>query len=272
MNSPTASETAVSPLDPGVDPTLGEPVLGEPVIRIENVTVRYRVPRERIPSIKDYAIRKVKGRIEIDEFLALKNVSLEVRQGETLGIIGHNGAGKSTLLKLIARVLRPSEGRVWVRGRVAPLLELGAGFDPELTGRENVFLNGAMLGQTSASIAERFDRIVDFAGVRDFIDMPLRTYSTGMMARLGFSVATDVQPDVLILDELLSVGDAEFARKSGERMDLLRKHGDAILMVSHGLESIVQMCHRVAWLHHGELRELGSPAEVVESYARASAS
>lgn len=266
MNSPIPSEPAVSSPDHAV-----EPGLGDPVVRIENVTVRYRVPRERIPSIKDYAIRKVKGRIEIDEFLALKNVSLELRRGETLGIIGHNGAGKSTLLRLIARVLRPSEGRVWVRGNVAPLLELGAGFDPELTGRENVFLNGAMLGQTSASIAERFDRIVDFAGVREFIDMPLRTYSSGMQARLGFSVATDVQPDILILDEVMAVGDAEFQRKSSARMDMLRKHGDAILMVSHGLESILQMCHRVAWLHHGELRAIGDPAEIVAAYQTASA-
>lgn len=266
MSSPTVSDPEVPTPGPAA-----EPAAGELVIRIENVTVRYRVPRERIPSIKDYAIRKVKGRIEIDEFLALKNVSLDVRRGETLGIIGHNGAGKSTLLRLVARVLRPSEGRVRVRGQVAPLLELGAGFDPELTGRENVFLNGAMLGQTTASIAERFDRIVDFAGVRDFIDMPLRSYSTGMVARLGFAVATDVQPDILILDELLSVGDAEFQRKSAARMATLRKHGDAILMVSHGLDSIQEMCHRVAWLHHGELRAIGDPSEVIAAYTLASA-
>jgi len=268
MNSPTASDAAATGL---ILEVKQDPKLGEPVIRLENVTVRYRVPRERIPSIKDYAIRKVKGRIEIDEFLALKNVSLEVRRGETFGIIGHNGAGKSTLLRLIARVLRPSEGRVWVRGQVAPLLELGAGFDPELTGRENVFLNGAMLGQTNASIAERFERIVDFAGVRDFIDMPLRSYSSGMQARLGFAVATDLQPDILILDELLAVGDAEFQRKSAARMASLVKNGEAILMVSHGLDSIQEMCHRVAWLHHGELRALGEPAEVIAAYTQASA-
>ncbi len=263
MHSPTASEA------PG--PAATTPAPGEPVIRIENVSVKYRLPRERIASIKDYAIRMIKGRIVFDEFLALKDVSLEVRHGETLGIIGHNGAGKSTLLKLVARVLRPTSGRVWVRGRVAPLLELGAGFDAELTGRENVFLNAAILGQRSAEIAERFDRIVDFAGVRDFIDMPLRTYSSGMMARLGFAVATDVQPDILILDELLGVGDAEFQRKSAARMDELRRHGDAILMVSHGMESITRLCHRVAWLDHGVLRGVGPPAEIVRDYLRASA-
>ena len=261
MHSPTASEA------PAVLPAAS--ILGEPVIRLENVTVSYRVPRERIPSIKDYAIRKVKGRIAFDHFLALKDVTLDVRRGETFGIVGRNGAGKSTLLKLVARVLRPTEGRVWVRGRVAPMLELGAGFDPELTGRENVFLNGTILGQRSAEIAARFDQIVDFAGVRDFIDMPLRTYSTGMVARLGFAVATDAQPDILILDEILAVGDAEFQHKSRDRLESLRAHGEAILFVSHALEAVVQMCHRVAWLDHGVLRAVGAPGEVVDAYRRA---
>jgi ABC-2 type transport system ATP-binding protein len=262
MNLLTDSEAvpALAPLPAGA----------EPVILIENVSVRYRIPRERVSSIKDYAIRKVKGKITFDEFSALRGVSLEVRRGETMGIIGHNGAGKSTLLKLVARVLRPSAGRVRVKGRVAPLLELGAGFDYELTGRENVFLNGTILGFRAADIAERFDRIVDFAGIRDFIDLPLRTYSTGMVARLGFAVATDVQPDVLILDEVLSVGDAEFQRKSAARLETLRAEGDAILMVSHGLESVTRLCHRVAWLDHGELRAVGPPEQVVEEYKRAS--
>ncbi len=242
----------------------------EAVIRLENVYVRYRLPRERIASIKDYAIRRVKGQLVFDEFWALKGVSLDVRKGETLGIIGPNGAGKSTLLKLVARVLRPTRGRVWVRGWVAPLLELGAGFDQELTGRENVFLNSAILGHRQADTAERFDRIVDFAGIRDFIDLPLRTYSTGMVTRLGFAVATDVQPDVLILDEVLAVGDAEFQRKSTKRLEELRRRGEAILLVSHSLESIKKLCHRVAWLDHGELKAIGPPDEVTEAYRRAS--
>ena len=240
------------------------------MILVEDVSVRYRIPRERVVSIKDYAIRKVKGKIAYDEFWALKGVSLTVRRGETVGIIGPNGAGKSTLLKLVAGVLRPSEGRVRVKGRVAPLLELGAGFDHELTGRENVFLNGTILGFRTADIAERFDRIVDFAGIRDFIDMPLRTYSTGMVARLGFAVATDVQPDVLILDEVLSVGDEEFQRASAARLETLRRDGDAILMVSHGLDSVARLCHRVAWLDHGVLRAVGPSEEIVEQYRRAS--
>lgn len=263
MSSPTASDPALAAPLAGA-----EPALGEPVIRLENVTVRYQIPRERTSSIKDHAIRKLKGQLRVDEFLALKNVSLEVRRGETMGIIGHNGAGKSTLLRLVARVLRPSEGRVWVRGRVAPLLELGTGFDPELTGRENIFLNGTMLGHSLRSIGERLDRIIDFAGIREFIDMPLRTYSTGMSARLGFAVATDLQPDILIVDELLSVGDAEFQQKSYARMNELRKRGEAILMVSHSMQSMAEMCHRVAWLHRGELQAVGEPAEVIGAYQR----
>ncbi len=262
MNLLTDSDprSTLAPVSPGA----------EPVIVIEDVSVRYRIPRERVVSIKDYAIRRVKGKLVHDEFWALKGVSLVVRRGETVGIIGHNGAGKSTLLKLVARVLRPTSGRVRVRGRVAPLLELGAGFDPELTGRENVFLNGTVLGFRASDVAERFDRIVDFAGIREFIDLPLRSYSTGMVARLGFAVATDVQPDVLILDEVLAVGDADFQRKSAARLQTLRQDGDAILMVSHSLEAMTRLCHRVAWLDHGELRALGPAGEVVEAYRLAS--
>jgi ABC-2 type transport system ATP-binding protein len=255
-------------------PTASEPVQGIPAlpadsplaVRVENVSVRYRLPRERISSIKDYLIRRLKGQIAFDEFWALRSVDLEVRKGETFGIIGPNGAGKSTLLKLIAGVQRPTTGRVWVKGRVAPLLQLGAGFDHELTGRENVFLNGTILGYRESDIEKRFDRIVDFAGIRDFIDAPLRTYSTGMVARLGFAIATDVQPDLLILDEVLSVGDEEFQRKSAARIRELRANGDAILFVSHALPTVQALCHRVAWLEHGHLRALGPPDEVIGQY------
>ena len=261
MSSPTASERAesVDPLPPGA------PL----AIRVESVSVRYRLPRERIDSIKDYVIRRVKGQLPFDEFWALKSVDLEVRKGETLGVIGPNGAGKSTLLKLIAGVQRPTTGRVWVKGRVAPLLQLGAGFDSELTGRENVFLNGTILGFRESDIARRFDRIVDFAGIRDFIDVPLRTYSSGMVARLGFAIATDVQPDVLILDEVLSVGDEDFQRKSAARIREMRANGDAIVLVSHALGSVRALCHRVAWLDHGRLCAVGPTEEIVEQYRRA---
>jgi homopolymeric O-antigen transport system ATP-binding protein len=242
----------------------------EAIIRVEDVSLRYRRPSQAIASVKDYTIRRVKGQIAFTDFWALRNVSLEVYRGETLGIIGANGAGKSTLLKLIARVLRPTSGRVWVRGRVAPLLDLGAGFDHELTGRENVFLDGAILGYSLRDIAARFDRIVDFAGVQDFIGMPVRTYSTGMVARLAFAVATDAQPEILLVDEVLSVGDAEFRRKSTERMERLRKEGDAVLLVSHGLDSIRESCHRAIWLEQGRVREVG-PAETVVAHYEAQA-
>jgi ABC-2 type transport system ATP-binding protein/lipopolysaccharide transport system ATP-binding protein len=236
------------------------------VIRLDDVSLCYRRPTEAIASVKDYTIRRVKGQIGFTDFWALRNVSLEVRRGETLGVIGPNGAGKSTLLKLIARVLVPTSGRVRVRGRVAPLLELGAGFDHELTGRENVFLNGAILGHRLEDIASRFDSMVDFAGLREFIDMPLRTYSTGMVARLGFSVATDARPEILLVDEILSVGDAEFQRRSAERMEQLKAQGEAVVFVSHSMDAIRAHCHRVAWLEHGRLRALGPAAEVVRGY------
>jgi len=263
MSSPIASE-AVERLSPlAAD--------AEPVIRVEGVSVRYRLPHERILSIKDYAIRRVKGQVRFDEFWALRDVDFVIRKGETVGIVGHNGAGKSTLLKLVAGVLRPTQGRVWVKGRVAPLLQLGAVFDTEMTGRENVFLNATLLGFRASEVARRLDRIVDFAGVREFIDMPLRTYSTGMVARLGFAIATDVQPDILIVDEVLSVGDEEFQRKSKARLRELRANGDAILLVSHDLESIRRQCHRALWLDHGRLVMAGPPGGVVDAYRRASA-
>ena len=259
MSSPTVSD----PL-PSVRAALAS--FGEPVVQLEGVGVRYRVPRERIPSFKDYAIRWLKRSLTYDDLWALRGVSLEVRRGESFGIIGHNGAGKSTLLKLLARVLRPTEGRVRVAGRVAPLLELGAGFDYELTGRENVFLNGTILGFNSADIGSRFDRIVAFAGLKEFIDMPLRTYSTGMVARLGFAVATDVKPDLLIVDEVLAVGDGEFQARSRERMATFRGEGQTVILVSHNLNSIATMCQRAAWLDHGRLRAAGPVNDVVAQY------
>jgi ABC-type polysaccharide/polyol phosphate transport system ATPase subunit len=235
-------------------------------IRLENVGVCYRAPSERIPSIKEYTIRWLQGRIKHREFWALQEVSLSVLRGETMGLIGHNGAGKSTLLKLIARVLRPTSGRVVVYGNVAPLLEFGAGFHPDLTGRENIYLNGAMLGFTHREMDEKFDRIVDFAELWEFIEAPIRTYSSGMTARLGFAVATDIKPDILIVDEALSVGDEAFQRKSGARMEEFREQGATILIVSHTMNTIEEMCHRVAWLHHGRLMALGNPAEVIQLY------
>jgi lipopolysaccharide transport system ATP-binding protein len=238
----------------------------QPVVTMQGVSVRYRLPQERIPSIKEYAIRWLKGKVRFQEFWALENVSFEVKPGEVFGIIGPNGAGKSTLLKVIARVLRPTRGSVRVRGRIAPLLELGAGFDMELTGRENIYLNGAILGYSMAEIEEGLGRVIEFSGLGDFIDAPLRTYSTGMVARLGFAVATDRRPDLLIVDEILSVGDTEFQTRSFERIQSFQAEGTTILLVSHSLARVEQMCSRVMWLDRGNLVAIGATNTVINRY------
>ena len=238
-------------------------------VRLENVSVRYRVPHERIGTFKEYMIRRVQRRVTHDEFWALHQVDLQVYRGEVFGIIGRNGAGKSTLLKVVARVLRPTTGRVWVRGRVAPLLEFGAGFHPELTGRENVFLNGTLLGFSHRQMGDKFDRIVDFAELREFIDAPLRTYSSGMVARLGFAIATDVKPDILIVDEVLSVGDEAFQRKSAARMKEFREQGATILLVTHNTATVKAMCQRAMWLDHGTVRALDVAGDVAAQYHQA---
>lgn len=258
MNSPTDFDAA-----------LGRPQSPESAIRLEGVSVIYRIPKEPIHSFKEYAIRRLQRKLDFNEFLALQNVSLDIAPGEIFGVIGPNGAGKSTLLKVVSRVLRPKTGRVRVRGRVAPLLELGAGFDSELTGRENIFMNGMILGRTHAQMAARLEHIMNFAGVREFIDMPLRTYSTGMVARLGFAIATDVEPEVLVVDEVLSVGDAEFQKKAAERIGKFKAAGVTILMAAHDLNLVRTMCHRAAWFKHGRIEALGPAPEVVQRYQQA---
>ncbi len=236
------------------------------VIYLEDVSVRYRVPSERIITFKEYMIRWIQRRISHIDFWALHHVNLEVFRGEVFGIIGRNGAGKSTLLKLVARVLRPTEGRVRVVGRVVPLLELGAGFHPELTGRDNIYLNGAMLGFTRREMNEKLPRIIEFSELSEFIDAPLRTYSSGMWARLGFACATDDQPEILIVDEVLGVGDEGFQRKCAARIEQYRKNGATILLVSHNGALIEEMCQRAAWLDHGKLCVLGTPGDVLKAY------
>ena len=251
-------------------PTVSNPIPTEQnsnqVIELSNVSVRYRVPQERIPSFKEYAIRWLKRQINYQEFWALHNIDLEILRGEVFGIIGPNGAGKSTLLKVVSRVLRPTTGNLRVRGRISPLLELGAGFDPELTGRENIYLNGAILGYSKAEITECVEQIIDFAGLPEFIDAPVRTYSSGMYARLGFSVATMKRPEILIVDEILGVGDAEFQTKSYERIQKFQGEGTTILLVSHSLERVKEICSRAIWLDHGEIVARGSADQVVDQY------
>jgi len=247
--------------------TTSEPLAGaQPVIEVRDVTVRYRVPRERVPTFKEFAIRWLRRRLVYEEFLALSQVNLTVRRGEAVGIIGRNGAGKTTLLKVIARVLRPTVGTAIIRGRVAPLLELGAGFDHELSGRENVFLNGALLGRSRREMLRRYDGIVAFAELAEFIDAPLRTYSTGMVARLGFAVATDVEADVLLVDETLSVGDFEFQKKSFARIEDFLRRGATFVLVSHASETVRTLCRRAVWLEGGRIVADGPADEVVDAF------
>ena len=239
----------------------------ELAVRLTEVSVRYRVPIEPIGTLKEHIIRRLQGRdVSFREFLALRDVNLRVSRGEALGILGRNGAGKSTLLKVIAQVLRPTQGSVWIRGRIAPLIELGAGFHPELTGRENIFLNGAMLGFSRAEMKQRFDSIVKFAELSAFIDAPLRTYSSGMTMRLGFSIASDVNPDILIIDEVLAVGDQAFQQKCLERMEQFRHAGTTILFVSHALDTIRELCSRAIWVDEGRIRCSGPVSEVIDTY------
>jgi ABC-type polysaccharide/polyol phosphate transport system ATPase subunit len=259
MNLPTVSDHLKK---------LPEPVVSAPIpaVQIESVSVRYRVPTERIGTFKEYMIRTIKRKIQMRTFWAVNDVSIDVQPGEIFGLIGDNGAGKSTLLKVIARVLRPTKGRVVVRGRLAPLLELGAGFHPELTGKENIFLNGALLGYSHAEMQEKYQQIVDFSELGDFIDAPIRTYSTGMYARLAFSVATAHEPDILIIDEILGVGDESFQKKCAGRIAQFRRNGTSILLVSHSMDTILDMCQRVAWLDHGKMMLMGKPVRVVKAY------
>ena len=239
-------------------------------VRVENVSVRYAMPGERFSTFKEYAIRRLQGRVSRQALWAVRDVSFAVGRGEVYGLIGRNGAGKSTLLKVIARVLRPTSGRVRIEGKVAPLLEFGAGFHPELTGRENVFLNGALLGFTRRQMQEKFDRIVDFAELWAFIDAPLRTYSSGMAARLGFAVATDVDPEVLIVDEVLAVGDEAFQNKCEARMSGFRDRGATILLVSHNVRTVRGLCSRAVWLEQGNVKAEGPAQAIVEEYHQAS--
>lgn len=238
----------------------------ETMIEVRDVSMRFRMANDRISSIKEYAIARLRGKLKYNEFEALKHVSFDVKRGEVMGLIGHNGAGKSTLLKVISGILKPTEGSVIVRGNVAPMLELGSGFDFDMTGRENIFLNGAILGYSEEFLKSKYEEIVAFSEIGPFIDMPLRNYSSGMVARLAFSVATVVVPEVLIVDEVLAVGDAEFQEKSRKRMMELMSGGTTVLFVSHDIDQIREMCSHIVWLENGMVREVGVPDEICRRY------
>jgi len=235
-----------------------------PAIVVDHVSKQYRLYHERNNSLKAAVMHGRRARYE--EFWALDDVSFEIPPGSTFGLIGENGSGKSTLLKCLARILRPEKGEIVVNGRVSALLELGAGFHPELSGRENVFLNGAILGMTKREIKSRFDDIVGFAGLEQFIDSPVKNYSSGMYVRLGFSVAITVDPDILLIDEVLAVGDTEFQRRCDEKLDELRSAGKTIVIVSHALDSLRHLCDQMAMLEHGKLMDLGKAPAVIDRY------
>ncbi len=237
-------------------------------ILVQNVSVCYHMPSERINSLKEVAIRRVTGRkISFSDFYALRGVSVQIKVGEAVALIGRNGAGKSTLLKIISQVQSPTKGRVVVRGKISPMIELGAGFHPELTGRENILLNGAMLGFSETQMLKKFDQIVDFSELGNFIDSPIRTYSSGMVARLGFSIAASVDPEILIIDEVLAVGDENFQTKCLNRMSEFRDNGVTVLFVTHGLDKIKLLCPRTIWLNEGHLMYDG-PTEKAIGYFR----
>lgn len=238
-------------------------------VTCDNVSKRFRIPHVRVHTLKQAFIRRMRRQTTYDELWALREVSFALKEGEILGLVGANGSGKSTLLAILARVIRPTTGQATVSGRVCALLELGSGFNAELTGRENVFLNGTLLGMRRRDVRARYDSIVDFAELAEFMDAPLKTYSSGMKVRLAFAVGVHVDPDIYLLDEVLAVGDAHFARKSNQKLDELRRSGRTIVVASHDLRAMVEMCDRVLWLDHGQARGLGAPAEVVQAYAQA---
>ncbi len=242
--------------------------VNKPVIQIRGASVRYRLAKEKPKTLQEYIIHRLKGRrLDYEDFWALTDIHLEVLKGETLGIIGNNGAGKSTLLKIIAGVLKPTAGSVTVNGTIAPMIELGAGFDMDLTGLENIYLNASILGISRKHITAKLPDIIAFSELAEFIHSPLRTYSSGMVARLGFSIATEVEPDILIIDEILSVGDEHFTKKCEARMEGFRKMGTTIILVSHTMKDINILCNKVLWLEHGQVLAYGqNVAEITERY------
>lgn len=239
------------------------------VVDVDNVSIKFSMSREKIDNLKEFIIKKIKGDIQTDEFLALNQVSLKVKKGESVGLIGLNGSGKSTLLKVIAGVLKPASGTKTVVGTMAPLIELGAGFDFDLTARENVFLNGAILGYSRKAMMGYYDDIVDFAELHEFMDVPIKNFSSGMLARLAFAIATIGKPDILIVDEVLSVGDYRFQEKCEQRIQNMMDGDTTILFVSHSIEQVEKICTKAIWLEKGIVKMYGDTKEVADAYKKA---
>lgn len=243
--------------------------MAETVIEVSHVSMHFNLMVEKVDSLKEYVVKLLKGKLLYNDFIALNDVSFNVEKGEIVGLVGFNGAGKSTMLKILAGVLTPTDGSVKVVGSVAPLIEVGAGFDPELTARENIYLNGAILGHDKKFMDSKFDEIIDFAELKDFVDVPVKNFSSGMYARLGFSIATMVKPDILIVDEVLSVGDYRFQEKCEERIRKMIQDGVTIILVSHDIRLIEDLCTKVIWLDHGCMKEIGETQKICEMYKNA---
>ena len=238
----------------------------EPMVSVKNVSMRFNMATERVDNLKEYVIKFFKGNLQFEEFWALNDVSIDIMPGDIYGLVGLNGAGKSTLLKTIAGVLKPTKGSIEVNGSIAPLIELGAGFDMDLTARENIYLNGAVLGHSKQFMDEHFQDIVDFSELHNFLDVPLKNYSSGMVARIAFAIATTTKPDILIADEVLSVGDYAFQEKCEARMKELMSGGTTVILVSHSIEQVRRLCNKATWLSHGDEIMTGATEEVCDAY------
>lgn len=242
--------------------------MNDNIIEVNDVTMRFNLAEEKTDTIKEYFVKLVTGKLHFNEFYALKNVSFNIKRGESVALIGKNGSGKSTILKILAGVMYPTKGSVTVNGTIAPLIELGAGFDMELTAKENIYLNGAILGYDRAFMDKHFDEIVDFSELREFINVPLKNFSSGMTARLGFAIATIIKADILIVDEVLAVGDFRFQEKCKAKIAELLEGGTTLLFVSHSAEQVKELCEKAAWLDHGNLMAFGKTEEVYAMYEK----
>ncbi|MEF2767208.1 MAG: ABC transporter ATP-binding protein [Dorea phocaeensis] len=236
------------------------------VIKVDHVSMKFNLSSEKFDSFKEYVIKSIKGQVSVEAFWALKDVSFQVYKGDSVGLIGLNGSGKSTMLKTIAGVLKPTKGTVTVSGSVAPLIELGAGFDMDLTARENVFLNGALLGYTREEMTRHYDDIVKFSELENFMNVPVKNFSSGMVSRLAFAIATIGVPDILIVDEVLSVGDFRFQEKCENRIQAMMKEGTTILFVSHSIDQVQKICNKIVWLDHGVVKHFGDAEEICNEY------
>lgn len=236
------------------------------IIELRNVFMKFRMASQRVETLKEFVIRTLKRQLSFEDFVAVNDVSFDVKRGEVVGLIGLNGSGKSTTLKIISGILKPSSGSVVIRGKISPLIELGAGFDFDLTARENVFLNGAVLGYSKKEMLEKMDEIIEFSELHDFMDTPIKNFSSGMVARLAFAIATQIDPEILIVDEILGVGDFLFQQKCEQRINKMMSGGTTVVIVSHSIEQIERLCDRVVWLDHGKVVMIGDTPEVCAQY------